>query len=141
MTWVSFGIRRARSVGISCVAGLVGISVLYESDLYTDWVPSWTRPRIGVRTTKQLETRGRANQLFQITVDVPWPFATREVIMNTIVVDEIDTNGYFCVRIHNADDHDKAPPVEEGIKRVDFKGLMLFRPHISESTSSESQTP
>lgn len=110
------------------------VCVLQECDLYTDWAPSWKRPPVGLTKTKKLATQGKANFLMQIAVGIPWPFATREAILSTVVVDEIERNGYFCVRLHNDDDHAAAPALEDGIKRVDFNGFLLFRPHVSESS-------
>lgn len=109
------------------------LSVLNESDLYDTWVPSWTRPcTIGVKSSQELQRVGR-NQIIQIVGDVPWPFSTREVIMQTIIVDDIDTNGYFAARLHSL--HNDAggggsvvPPKPPNVERIDFEGALLFRP-------------
>jgi hypothetical protein len=105
------------------------ISVLNESNLYHTWVPSWRTPRIGLRSSKQLQQIGRLNQIIQVVGDVPWPFSPREVIMNTVVVDDIDRNGYFAVRLHTLDTvGGVVPPPDPDVVRVDFGGALLFRP-------------
>ena len=113
------------------------LSVMNESDLYATWVPSWQMPRIGVRSSRQIQKIGRVNQILQVIGDVPWPFSAREVLMKTQVVDEIDENGYFAVILRSLDPADAAdddddgnplPPSNPDIERIDFEGALLFRP-------------
>lgn len=103
------------------------LSVFNESNLYADWVPYWKIPKVGIRSSRQLEQIGRANQILQIIGDVPWPFSLREVMMKTVAVDEIDTRGYFAVRLHSAETGGVVPPPDPSMKRVDLKGALLFR--------------
>jgi hypothetical protein len=104
------------------------LSVLNESNLYTDWVPSWQMPKIGIRTSRQLQQIGRANQILHVIGDVPWPLYPREVVMNTVAVDEIDADGFFAVRLHAVEPGGVVPPLDTSIERIDFEGALLFRP-------------
>ena len=113
------------------------LSDLNESNLYTDWCPSWTMPKIGISTCRQLQKIGRANQILHVVSDIPWPFSPRDVVVQTVAVDDIDTSGYFAVRLHAGDetgDIDRAngvvavPAAQANVQRMDFEGALLFRP-------------
>lgn len=105
------------------------ISVMNESDLYNTWVPSWTVPKIGVRSSKQLQKIGRFNQILQVIGDVPWPFSAREVCLRTEIVDNIDAHGFFAVLLCTVaeDGNYTVPPASSEMKRVDCEGALLFR--------------
>lgn len=111
------------------------LSVLNESNLYTDWCPSWTMPKIGIQSSKQVQRIGRANQILQVVGVVPWPFSPREVYLQTDVVDDIDDNGYFAVRLHSVEMGGVVPPVKANVCRIDFEGALLFRPCPMDHTS------
>ena len=90
---------------------------------------------------------GNVNQTFQIIGDVPWPFAVREVFLQTQVVDHIDAEGFFAM-ILCTPDNDKDTPVVPGaadLKRIDCKGAMHFRPrpldHPVIASRSQSNGP
>lgn len=112
------------------------LSVLNESNLYTDWCPTWTIPKLGIRTSLQLQKIGRANQILHVVGDIPWPFSPRDVVLQTVAVDDIDTSGYFAVRLHAGDETGNidgvegvlVPPAQANVVRVDFEGALLFRP-------------
>jgi len=106
------------------------ISVMNESDLYNTWIPSWTVPKIGVRSSKQLQKIGRVNQILQVIGDVPWPFSAREVCLRTEIVDNIDADGFFAVILRTVvdDGNYTVPPENPDMKRIDCEGALLFRP-------------
>ena len=103
------------------------LSVLNEVELYPDWIPSWTIPRIGVQESKQLEQQSKASQIVQVRCYVPWPFADREVVMQVTGVDEIDDNGFIAVRLQSLPTGGVVPPPDANAERVDFAGALLFR--------------
>ena len=47
------------------------LSVLNESELYKDWFPSSTSPRMGLLQSKALARYGRADQVLQVTTSAP----------------------------------------------------------------------
>ena len=123
------------------------LSVLNESDLYSDWIPSWTIPfTMGIRTSHQYAKIGALDQIVHLIANVPWPFLPREVYIQAMVVDEIDEHDYFAVRlftVHESDDtgntpqsgitdshgnHVTVPPPLPTVQRFDFNGVLLFRP-------------
>jgi hypothetical protein len=103
------------------------LSVFNETDLYETWIPHSTMPRIGVQKSKKLAHSGKANQIIQLVIDVPWPLYTREAIINALVIDEIDDQGYIVVRLNSLDSGLSVPPLEPYTERVDFDGTILFR--------------
>jgi hypothetical protein len=115
------------------------LSVLNESNLYSDWIPSWKIPfTIGIRTSQQFQRIGQLDQIVQLVANVPWPFLPREVYIKTMVIDEIDDHNYFAVRLFSVtsddekDDTDDGaitiPPPLSSVQRFDFLGVLLFRP-------------
>jgi hypothetical protein len=57
------------------------LAVFNESNLYSSWMPSWKHPvKLGVRESKKLYESGRGNQVIQVTIDMPFPFADRQII-------------------------------------------------------------
>jgi hypothetical protein len=109
------------------------LSVLNESGLYHTWIPSWKRPfRIGVRKSRQLLHDTRGHQIIQVQCDVPWPMASREVLMDVIAVDDIDANGFIIAKMRTLDESNcplgfTIPPPERNMERTDYDGAVLFR--------------
>jgi hypothetical protein len=105
------------------------LSVLNESNLYTDWCPSWSKPiNIGICTSEHVQRIGRVNQLIHVIGKFPWPFLPREVYLQTIAIDEIDDHGYFAVRLFSSQPGGMIPTPQPTVERIDFKGVLLFRP-------------
>ena len=75
------------------------LSVLNESELYASWLPNWSVPRFRVRRSEKLAQRGRVSQVVLVTVDLPWPFSAREVVLDACGVDDIDATGDICVLV------------------------------------------
>lgn len=111
------------------------LSVMNESDLYLDWCPSWRvlNGNIGIRSSRRLERIGRVNQMLHVVADLTWPFSPREVFMQTVALDDIDTNGYFAVRLHSNNLTSQAPPLQSNMERINFEGILLFRPYPLDS--------
>jgi hypothetical protein len=113
------------------------LSVLNESELYHTWIPSWTHPfRLGVQKSQQLLHDTRGHQIIQVQCDVPWPMASREVLMDVIAIDDIEKNGYIVAKMQslNTEESQKyqisnfeVPPVDPGMERIDYDGAVLFR--------------
>jgi len=111
------------------------LSVLNESELYPTWLPSWKVPRMGIRKVQKLSQKGRVSQIIVVTVDVPWPLQTREVVISAVGVDDIDDRGEIVVRLHSlhtGDENGLVPPPDEkdGVIRIDFDGGFVFRKHV-----------
>jgi hypothetical protein len=112
------------------------LSVLNESSLYDTWIPSWKNPvKIGVSQSKQLLQDTKGHQIIQIKCDVPWPFASREVLMDVIAIDDIHTNGFIMAKMRNVTEmvqdnllpNFALPAVDPGMERIEFDGHLLFR--------------
>jgi hypothetical protein len=105
------------------------LSVLNEVNLFETWLPSWNYPKMGIQRSQQLQQKTRAEQTLQIILNVPWPMATREVVMQAIAVDDIDENGWIAVRMETVETGHGGvvPPPESGVERIDFAGAFLFR--------------
>jgi hypothetical protein len=116
------------------------LSVLSESNLYTDWCPSWTRPvALGITTSEQIQRIGRVNQVIHVVGKIPWPFYPREVYLETTAIDDIDENSYFAVRVCSKSAGDIVPEPEPSVERVDFQGVLVFRPCPSDCKNVRKQ--
>ena len=110
------------------------LSVLNESELYKSWLPNWTMPRLRVRRSDKLSQTGRCSQVVLVTVDLPWPFSSRECVLDAWGVDDIDASGDICVLVDSMTPGATmrcgavVPDVDEkDIVRIDFTGGFLFR--------------
>ena len=115
------------------------LSVLNESDLYATWFPRWTSPmRLGVTGSEKLQQNGRVNQTILVSVDMPWPLSAREVVINALACDDIDSNGHIALTLQTLEAGEEigtigegpkvVPPPRKGSVRLDFDGGFLFRP-------------
>jgi hypothetical protein len=111
------------------------LSVFNESELYKTWMPSWKHPKVGLRRSDKLHEMGRGNQIIMVTVDMPFPLATREVVQHALAIDSIDDNATILIRCHsiepgeynNGSDETTIPEPEKGIVRIDFDCGMALR--------------
>mmetsp|Transcript_25315 Transcript_25315/g.58471 ORF Transcript_25315/g.58471 Transcript_25315/m.58471 type:complete len:476 (-) Transcript_25315:488-1915(-) len=130
------------------------LSVLNESELYSTWMPNWRIPiRLRVRRSKKLLQTGRCSQIVLVTIEMPWPVSTREVVLEAVAFDDIDPvpgsdnnsdctqitqewgnrsdGGMIGIRLDALQTGDKdgfiPPPEEKETVRVGFKGGFLFR--------------
>lgn len=111
------------------------LSVLNECELYPTWLPSWSIPRMGIRKVTKLSQKGRVSQIIIVTVDVPWPLQTREVVISAVGVDDIDDHGEIVVRLHSlhtGEENGLVPPPDkrDDVIRIDFNGGFVFRKHV-----------
>jgi hypothetical protein len=128
------------------------LSVLNESDLYSDWIPSWTIPfTMGIRTSNQYTKIGALDQIVHLIANVPWPFLPREVYIQSMVIDEIDEHNYFAVRlftVYESNDSTDGIMDKNGsrvtipaplptVQRFDFNGVLLFRPVVDADNDSQ----
>lgn len=114
------------------------LAVCNESEIYDTWMPRWTFPvKLGVRQSIKLaDLRGRGEQVVQVTVDMPFPIANREVVYSTTAVDAIDELGIIAVTalsleegmpIQQSADQPQVPPPEKDITRIDYESSFTFR--------------
>ena len=67
-----------------------------------------------------------------MTVECPWPFSTREVVLDALAFDDIDESGVVAVLLNSCDceDDERVPAIDHKFgqcTRVDFHGGFLFR--------------
>lgn len=107
------------------------LSVLNETELYDTWIPSWKHPRLRLKRCVKLRQSGRVSQIILLTFALPWPLASREVVVSALGMDDINANGDIAVRLCSLDTGDEGglipPPDKEDTVRVDFQGGFLFR--------------
>jgi hypothetical protein len=106
------------------------LSVFNESDLYKTWMPSYNKPiKLGIEQTKKIKESGRGNQVIQVTVNLAWPFSTRETMQHAIAVDAIDEEGVLAIQIltETPEDDPDIPEPLEGVVRIDFEASILIR--------------
>lgn len=101
------------------------LSVLNETDLFSEWMPSWKHPRLGLRQSKKLHEIGRGHQIIQVTVDMPFPFATREVVQHAVAIDAIEEDASILIRVKEVapgyfDENIDIPEPANGVVRIDF---------------------
>ena len=122
------------------------LSCLNESELYASWLPKWTTPtRLGVRESVKVDQVGRCSQLVVITCDCPWPLETRQVVLDAVAFDDIDTSDDIGVLLRTRDcDSDArvpAKPTNEDVTRIDVEGGFLFRSVPLGWANAEDETP
>ena len=93
------------------------LSVLNESELYKTWVPNWTVPRLRMRRSDKLHQHGRCSQVVLVTMDLPWPFSSREAVLDACGVDDIDAAGDICVLVESLDAERARPRRIRGVHR------------------------
>lgn len=93
-------------------------------------------PRFKVKKCQKICQRGRCSQVIIITFDVPWPIASREIVLLGDGFDDIDSNGHIGIRLHSLntgndieDGNDTLvpPPDNKNTVRIDVDGGFLFR--------------
>jgi len=107
------------------------ISVLNETELYETWLPSWTVPKFRVKKVQKLSQRGRCSQVIIVTLEVPWPIASRQVVLCADGFDDIKDKGDIGICLNSLDTGDEdglvPPPEEKSIVRIDVNGGFLIR--------------
>mmetsp|Transcript_9288 Transcript_9288/g.14302 ORF Transcript_9288/g.14302 Transcript_9288/m.14302 type:complete len:363 (-) Transcript_9288:113-1201(-) len=105
------------------------LSVLNETDLFTEWIPSWKTPRLGFRSVETVQKAGLASRIIRVITDTPWPLASRELFLNILAIDDIDHDGFCGIKLRSLPkDHNEPgvpPPVPE-FTPVNFDGIFLF---------------
>ena len=76
--------------------------VLNETELYTQWIPSFTFPKFGIHSLTKLHQCGRVGQELSIVMNVPWPLKQRAVRrLKVWVFDDIDHQNVIGIKIQN----------------------------------------
>ncbi len=107
------------------------ISVLNETELYQTWLPSWTVPKFRVKKVQKLSQRGRCSQVIVVTFEVPWPIASREVVLCADGFDDINEKGNIGICLNTLDTGDEdglvPPPEDKSTVRIDVNGGFLIQ--------------
>lgn len=114
------------------------LATMNETDLYDTFFPKWHFPfKLGINRSLKLQQCGRAEQLVQLTVDLPFPLQKREIIFHGFCDDDCANQekaigGSVGAKLVTADESfDDAsgivPPPESGIVRMGFEADFLFR--------------
>jgi hypothetical protein len=54
------------------------LTTMYKTDLYEEFFPSWKFPfKLGIHHSNTLQQGGRAEQLVQLTIELPFPLRRR----------------------------------------------------------------
>ncbi len=124
------------------------ISVLNESELYTTWLPNWTVPKLQVTKSEKIQQSGRCSQVINVETEVPWPLASRQVILKAVACDNIDRfpaeendttttcvdedGGRIIIRIQSLDSEDNIgeglniPACEKHVVRLKVQGCFII---------------
>lgn len=106
------------------------LSVFNESHLYADWMPSWKRPPLGVRSSSTLAELGRGHQVIQIAVDTPFPLANRDCVLHAYAADAIEEHNCIIIKMQSLPETSHliaVPPLPKGTRRVGVDAGMLIR--------------
>ncbi|KAL7544111.1 hypothetical protein ACHAXR_013553 [Thalassiosira sp. AJA248-18] len=122
------------------------LSVLNESELYAAWLPNYNVPRLKVVRSEKLRQSGRVSQVVNVETEVPWPLATRQVILKAVACDNIDgyqeieenggdgneclgkEGGRIIIRLQSLDCNDNGvenlniQPAKKGVVRMNVRG-------------------
>lgn len=115
------------------------LSVFYEVDLWRLWVPSI--PIMGLRSAEMVEDFSTTRFTVQMTVNTPWPIATRDMMIHVQGVDcmdpaetadEPDGKRQIVVLLTSTDTlwgGDPAPPPDESVVRMGLSvGALILTP-------------
>lgn len=112
------------------------LATLNETDLYDTFFPHWHFPfKLGIHRSNRLQQCGRAEQLVQLTVDLPFPLKKREIILHGVCDEDCDNNtaagGTVGAKLVTADESfdnssGVVPPPEAGIVRMGFEADLMF---------------
>lgn len=79
------------------------LAVLNETELYTQWIPSFSIPKFGIHSLTKLNQFGRVGQELNIVMNVPWPLKQRAVRrLKVWVFDDIDYQNVIGIKIQNS---------------------------------------
>lgn len=120
------------------------LSVLNESELYSTWLPNYNVPKMKVVKSEKLHQSGRCGQVVNVETEVPWPLATRQVILKAVACDNIDSypevenggkndclgkdGGRILISIRSMDCQNNLeegldlPPAKKGVVRMKVEG-------------------
>ena len=120
------------------------LAVLNESSLYHTWMPSWKHPKLGISDSTCLREIARGHQIMRIVMDLPFPFANREIIQHAFAVDSVDEDFSVVMKIVTLGEG-----VTEGVtigktpkhfRRVDMDAGILIRPCPQDHPSVRSSS-
>eukprot|EP00040_Diaphanoeca_grandis_P011809 m.60537 g.60537 ORF g.60537 m.60537 type:complete len:356 (-) comp22851_c0_seq1:507-1574(-) len=82
------GIVTIRAEGLVDAPLLNVLSVFYEVDLWSNWMPTYSM--MGLKYSELLKTAGPTDLLMQMAVSLPWPLQTRDIVAKVHGVDCMD---------------------------------------------------
>jgi len=108
------------------------LAVMNETDLFSDWMPTWKHPRVGLQRSMRMHEISRADKIIMVTVDMPFPFKARECVQRVIAIDAIDENSAILLYMKDIpsgfyEEGIDIPKPEKGIVRVDLESKMIIR--------------
>ncbi|OII75503.1 uncharacterized protein cubi_02024 [Cryptosporidium ubiquitum] len=118
------------------------LSVFYERDLYKDWIPYYTFPiKFGLNSIKEILHKDRIHLVTAIYIDIPWPFANREIILEIWVSNEIIPNNRIFIHASSIENHGYHPRLKVEIpyslgysNRAKISGGGFVSPHGDDLT-------
>lgn len=103
------------------------MALIAQSGLWKTWMPSFKRPRLGVRDAWKIkDLGGHFNQIVKMAMDLPWPIGNRETIVEARVTDDIEQSGAAVVKIRSLKKGD-VRDVEIPTNFIEYDTGMLIR--------------
>lgn len=127
---ISFRLEGTVGAPLICI-----LSVLNEVDLFSRWLPYYTRPfKLGLRKAESTEF-GRVDKMVQFHIDFPWPFANRDACFETFAVDDFERNSQIVVKMLTLDQDCRSPrqrmaipAPSKSVQRLLVDGSMVIQP-------------
>jgi len=116
------------------------ISIMSEVEMAKLWMPYLKIPiRLGLSDAKSLGRYGRFRKVSSYNVDLPYPLANIEALVQGCLTDDLDRNGKLVIGMTSF--LDEASPAEKatwplkfdrpkrGVERIDFGGGCMVEPY------------
>ncbi|KAJ1613689.1 hypothetical protein OJ252_899 [Cryptosporidium canis] len=118
------------------------LSVFYERDLYSRWIPYYTFPiKFGLNSIKEVMHKDRVHLVVAIYIDIPWPFSNREIILEIWTSNEIIPNNRIFVHASSIENHGFHPRLQIDVpyymgysNRANISGGGLVSPEADDLT-------
>jgi len=106
------------------------LATMNETDLYETWFPKWRVPKIGLYRSIRLTQPSRAEQVVQLTIDLPFPLSKREIVFWAFAEEDCVANRDAAAKLVTPPEgmFKEVPNAEPGIVRMGFEADFLFRP-------------
>ncbi|EEA04730.1 uncharacterized protein CMU_037950 [Cryptosporidium muris RN66] len=119
------------------------LTVLYERDLYKEWIPYFKYPiKFGLSNVNEMMNKGRLHIITSIKIDIPWPFYNREVILEIWASNELHSNNRIFIYVSSIDEFGynsrldiEIPKPSEMISRASVLGGGFITPNSHNLTN------